>query len=119
MDSRNTLKNYNQNGFLVLKKVCSKNEINKILLELEIVKKLLNKTKDKKFFHKTKDGKINTIHNVQEFHKKNKIKYLINKKKLSLVVKSILGDGFKTRNIEFFLKPKKTGMASPFHQDNF
>ena len=26
---------------------------------------------------------------------------------------------FKMRNIEFFLKPQKTGMASPMHQDNF
>ena len=119
MNSRDTLKNYNLNGFVVLKKIFSKNEINKILLELEIIKKLLKKTKDKKFFHKTKDGKINTIHNVQEFYKKNRIKYLINKKKLSLVIKHILGDSFKVRNIEFFLKPKKTGMASPFHQDNF
>lgn len=119
MNSTNTLKKYNSNGFVVLKKVFSKNEIDKILLELEIIKKLLKKTKDKKFFHKTKDGKINTIHNVQEFYKKNKIEHLINKKKLLLTVKNILGDAFKIRNIEFFLKPKKTGMASPFHQDNF
>ena len=95
MNSRDTLKNYNLNGFVVLKKIFSKNEINKILLELEIIKKLLKKTKDKKFFHKTKDGKIN-------------------KKKLSLVIKHILGDSFKVRNIEFFLKPKKLGWLARF-----
>ena len=119
MDSKNALKNYNLKGFAVLKKVFSKNEINNILLELETIKRILKKNKDKKFFHKTKNGKINTIHNVQEFYKDNKIKHLIKKKKLLLIIKSILGNTFKVRNIEFFLKPKKTGMPSPFHQDNF
>ena len=68
---------------------------------------------------RTKDGKINTIHNVQEFYKENKIKNLIKKNKLSKCLKSILGNSYQIRNIEFFLKPKKTGMPSPFHQDNF
>ena len=119
MNTRNILDHYKTNGFVVLKKVFSKKEVSKILQELEITKSLVKKTKDKKFFHKTRDGKINTIHNVQEFYKKNDLKKIINKKKLSSVVKSILGKNPKIRNIEFFLKPKKTGMASPFHQDNF
>tara|TARA_B100000768_G_C11245155_1_gene361402 strand:- start:39 stop:785 length:747 start_codon:yes stop_codon:yes gene_type:complete len=114
-----SLKNYSLNGFVVLKNVFSHNDVKKILLDLDVTKELLKKTKDKKFFHKTKDDKINTIHNVQEFYKKNKIKSLVKKKELSLCIKNILGKSFKIRNIEFFLKPKKTGMPSPFHQDNF
>ena len=30
-----------------------------------------------------------------------------------------MGKNFKIRNIEFFLKPKKTGLPTPYHQDNF
>ena len=119
MVKKNALKNYKINGFVVLKKIFSKKEISKILLELEIIKNLLKTKKDKKFYHKTKNGKINTIHNVQEFYKDNKIESLIKKKKLLIMIKNILGKSFKVRNIEFFLKPKKTGMSSPFHQDNF
>ena len=40
------------------------------------------------------------------------------KKTLKNLVEKILKDNSVIRNIEF-LKPKKTGMASPFHQDNF
>ena len=119
MSYKNSIKNYNMNGFVVLKNVFSQKDIKKILQDLENTKQLLKKTKDRKFFHKTKDGKINTIHNVQEFYKENKIKNLIKKNKLSKCLKSILGNSYQIRNIEFFLKPKKTGMPSPFHQDNF
>lgn len=119
MEYKNLIKNYNSNGFMVIKNVFSQKDIKRILKDLEITKKLLKKTKDRKFFHETKDGKINTIHNVQEFYKSNKIKSLIKKEKLSICIKKILGKSFKIRNIEFFLKPKKTGMPSPFHQDNF
>mgnify|MGYP001215055265 CR=1 FL=1 len=119
MSYKNSIKNYNVNGFVVLKNVFSQKDIKKILQDLENTKQLLKKTKDRKFFHKTKDGKINTIHNVQEFYKENKIKNLIKKNKLSKCLKSILGNSYQIRNIEFFLKPKKTGMPSPFHQDNF
>ena len=119
MSYKNSIKNYNVNGFVVLKNVFSQKDIKKILQDLENTKQLLKKTKDRKFYHKTKDGKINTIHNVQEFYKENKIKNLIKKNKLSKCLKSILGNSYQIRNIEFFLKPKKTGMPSPFHQDNF
>ena len=31
----------------------------------------------------------------------------------------ILNGETKMRNVEYFLKPKKTGMPAPFHQDNY
>lgn len=119
MSHKNSVIDYYINGFVVIKKVFPEKDIKKILQDLEKTKKLVSKTKDKKFFHETKDGKINTIHNVQEFYKENKIRTLIKKQKLSKCLVGILGNLYKIRNIEFFLKPKKTGMASPFHQDNF
>ena len=40
-------------------------------------------------------------------------------KKLTSIIKHILGREIVARNFEFFLKPKKTGKPSPVHQDNF
>ena len=110
---------YEHKGFVVIKKVFSKFEIKKLLTELEEVKKKVIKTSNNKYFHKTSDGKFNTIHNIQVFHKKGKIIQISKKKKLRNIVEKLLGDKARVRNIEFFLKPKKTGLASPFHQDNY
>jgi len=118
MKSTYYLEQYKSKGFIKLKNIFSNNDVNKILSELEKVKSMLPEIKKKKLFHKTKDGKINTIHNIQEFYKKNKFEKIVSKKKLLSVIQTILGKKTKVRNIEFFLKPKKTGLPSPFHQDN-
>ena len=80
--------------------------------------KVQNK-KNNRFFHKTVDGKINTIHNIQKFYKRGYISKVLKNKKLISIIEKILRNKIRVRNIEFFLKPKKTGMPSPFHQDNF
>tara|TARA_Y100000389_G_scaffold202781_1_gene249182 strand:+ start:5210 stop:5956 length:747 start_codon:yes stop_codon:yes gene_type:complete len=119
MNSRIYLRKYEANGFVVLKKIFSQNDIKKIYLDLTKIKNILPKIKKKKIYHKTADGKINTIHNIQEFYKDNKIQKIVNKKKLKSILNNILDKNFKIRNIEFFLKPKKTGLPSPYHQDNY
>jgi len=111
--------NFSQKGFVVVKKIFNKNDINKVLTDLENVKNKVQKTKDNKNFHKTKDGKFNTIHNINIFHKKGDIINITKNPKLKKIVKYLIEDKVKLRNIEFFLKPKKSGMKSPFHQDNF
>jgi ectoine hydroxylase-related dioxygenase (phytanoyl-CoA dioxygenase family) len=88
------------------------NELEKIKIKAELTKK-------NQFFHKTVDGKFNTIHNIQIYHKKGCIYNLAKNNFLNKLIKKILNDTPIIRNIEFFLKPKKTGMPSPFHQDNF
>jgi phytanoyl-CoA hydroxylase len=110
---------YNKKGFTVIKGIFSKKEIVGLMKELEKVKIKAEKRKNNQFFHKTKDGKFNTIHNIQQFHKKGLIIDLSKKKFLKSLAQTILNDVPVVRNIEFFLKPKKTGMASPYHQDNF
>ena len=55
MSYKNSIKNYNVNGFVVLKNVFSQKDIKKILQDLENTTQLLKKTKDRKFFHKTKN----------------------------------------------------------------
>lgn len=119
MCSKNYLRKYETNGFVVLNKIFSKDDIKKIHIDLVKIKKFLPKIKNRKIYHKTSDNKINTIHNIQEFYKNNRIKKIVNKKKLTLILEDILGKNFKIRNIEFFLKPRKTGLPTPYHQDNF
>lgn len=112
-------KEYNNKGFAIVRGIFSKKEVSFLMNELEEVKEKVQKKKNKRYFHKTIDGKVNTIHNIQEFHKKGHINNLPNKKFLKYLVKNLLNNEPIVRNIEFFLKPKKTGMPSPFHQDNF
>ena len=111
--------NFNNQGFTILRNVISKSDVKKVLEELEIVKKLVIKQDNKKYFHKTKDGKFNTIHDIQNFYLKGYLVKLTKNKKLTNFVKKILSKNIKLRNLEFFLKPAKTGMQSPFHQDNY
>ena len=44
---------------------------------------------------------------------------IINKKKLIFILSNLLEGKIRMRNLEFFLKPKRSGLATPFHQDNF
>jgi hypothetical protein len=111
--------NYNKNGYIIIRKILKKNQIKTILSELDTIKLKAEKTKNNQFFHKTRDGKINTLHNIQKFYKKGKLIDIANKGAIKKILSCLLGDKVKIRNLEFFLKPKKTGMPSPFHQDNY
>ena len=86
MKSTYYLNQYNSKGFVKLENIFSNKDVDKILSELEKVKSMLHEIKKKKLFHKTKDGKINTIHNIQEFYRKNKFEKIANKKFLNNVL---------------------------------
>ena len=111
-------KEFNLNGFVILRKVFSKTEIDKILTEIEKIKLKSIKVKNP-HLHYTVDRKINTIHNINKYVKKGSIMNFSRKKEIINILNFILNEKIKVRNIEFFLKPKKTGMRSPFHQDNY
>ena len=111
--------NYNQNGFIIIRNLLKKKQIEKISSEIEIIKLKAEKTKNNLFFHKTKDGKINTLHRIQKFYKGGVLIDVINKSNIKKIVSYMLEDKVKIKNLEFFLKPKKTGLPSPFHQDNY
>ena len=118
MKKLNTIKKFEDFGFIVIKNVLNKYQINKLLDDLENVKKKVI-LKPNQYFHKTSDNKFNTIHNIQKFHKKGSIIDLAKNKKIQNICEALIGKKTKVRNIEFFLKPKKSGMPSPFHQDNY
>ncbi len=106
------------NGFIVLKKIFSENEISKLLKEIDKIKKKSIKINNP-HLHYTKDKKINTIHNINKYVKSGPILDFSKNKKILKIINYILKSKTRVRNIEFFLKPKKTGMKSPFHQDNY
>ena len=110
--------NFYTNGYTIVKNILSKKDTIELLNEIEIIKKKVSK-KNQQYFHKTKDGRFNTIHNIQHFVKRGKIIDLTKNKRLLSVVEKLLSEKCYMRNLEFFLKPKKTGLPSPFHQDNY
>ena len=110
---------YESNGFVILRNIVSKKIINKILNEIETIKIKVERIGNKKYFHKTTDGNFNSIHNVQKYIKKGEIFKLSKNLKLKKIVNNIIKKKTKIRNIEFFLKPAKHGLASPYHQDNY
>ncbi len=118
MEQNNYIKKIKQDGFVIIRNIVKREKIQKILSELPNIEKKASKLK-RKYYHKTNDGKGNTIHNINEFVKSGEIIKLSKDKKIIHLVQSILKDVPVLRNIEFFLKPKKNKMLTPFHQDNF
>jgi len=107
-----------KNGFTKVKKALSKKEIKKILDQIDSIKRESSRINNPNM-HFTIDGKLNTLHDINKFVKKGFIIKLSKDRKLVSLVENLLGEKSVVRNIEFFFKPKKTGMKSPVHQDNF
>ena len=107
-----------KNGFVLVKNLINKKEIDEIFFDLNNIKKKVQK-KNKQYYHLSPDGKFNSIHDINEFVKSGKIIDICKSAKLLRIVNSIFNEKCRLRNCEFFLKPKKTGMSAPFHQDNY
>ena len=110
-------KEFYRNGFIKIENIFKKKEVKKILNEVKKIKKSFLKIKNPNM-HFTKDKKFNTIHDINRFIKKGPILELSKDKRLTKVINTILEGKSKLRNLEFFLKPAKTGKAAPLHQDN-
>lgn len=111
-------KKFYQNGFVQVEKLFNKREIYQIMHDMDEIKNKFLSIKNKNM-HLTKDKKFNTIHDINKFIKKGKILSLSKDKRLIKIVQKIIGKKVTLRNLEFFLKPKKTGMKAPAHQDNY
>lgn len=109
--------NFDRDGYVKIKNLFSARKVNQIIFEVENIKKKFKKIYNPNI-HYTKDKKINTIHDIDKFVKSKTIENITKDKRLLRVLKGILKSETKVRNVEFFLKPKKTGMLSPPHQDN-
>jgi len=117
-DLERTRKKFKKDGFVILRRAFLKHEIKALINEIDRVKIKSIKIKNP-HLHYTKDKKINTIHNINKYINKGPIIQITKSKKVLKIINYILNSKGKVRNIEFFLKPKKTGLSSPFHQDNY
>ena len=110
--------NFFKNGFIIVRKMFSKTKIKTFVNELHNVKIKSTNAKNK-HIHFTYDNRVNSIHGINNYINSGTIADLAKNKKLLNIVSSILGSKPLIRNIELFLKPKKTGLRVPFHQDNY
>ena len=110
--------NFYNDGFVVVRNILSKASIRNIQKEIVKVKKISIKIKNP-HLHLTQDNKINTVHDINKYLKKGRIIQVSKDKKILNIIKNLLKANPKVRNIEFFSKPKKTGLKSPHHQDNY
>lgn len=114
------IRKYNKDGYLVIKNLLSVNEIKTFEHETKKISKILVSEFKRPYVNLTKDGKVNTAHNLNKLFPKSALSRIVTKKK---IIQNLLFKLFKEkpvlRNLEMFLKPPKTGMAAPWHQDNF
>lgn len=119
----NLKKNYDKNGWVIVKSIFTKKEVNEINKKIDI---FLNKSV-KKYYGKNinfADDKKSSkdIKNINSFHKLADSAYIKEKsksKKIRLIVKKLLNSREKFIASELFAKPAKKGLPSPIHQDNF
>lgn len=106
---------YDANGFCLVEKVIDKKTINSIDKEL---KKILNKKhKIRKRDYNLINKKINSMHGLTRYS--NFFDKLSKNKKILDVCRNLLNKIPKFRQSEYFAKPKKIGLESPYHQDNY
>lgn len=117
MKNKKILKSrYNNDGFAIIRKLISPNEIKSIKIDLskhiEKQKKIL-KGRDINF---TKDGSVNSIHMMDNWKWTKKIQ---NDPKLKNLAEFFLDEKPVNYGAELFAKPAKTGRYVPAHQDNY
>jgi len=117
MKNKKILKSrYSNDGFAIIRKLISPNEIKSIKIDLskhiEKQKKIL-KGRDINF---TKDGSVNSIHMMDNWKWTKKIQ---NDPKLKNLAEFFLDEKPVNYGAELFAKPAKTGRYVPAHQDNY
>ena len=102
-----------------IKSLFSNKELKVFENEIEKITEKLKKKFTRPFINLTKDGKLNTAHNLDQIFPRSNLMKIPKKKSLKNIIKEIFNEDFDIRNLEIFAKPSKTGMAAPYHQDNY
>ena len=109
-------KRYDRNGYVVIRNIFNKTDINKAGEDLEkFFKKSVLDLKGRNI-NKTKNNIINSVHFMNNWKWSKKLK---KNKILSQLAKVLLNDSLKDFGSELFAKPANVGLASPMHQDNY
>ena len=116
-------KNYNENGWVLHKKIFTKKEINDINNKIDIfLKKNYQKYSGKTINFAGKNKKSRNIKNINSFHQLSDSAYIRKKskdKKIRTITRYLLNSKEKFMASELFAKPAQKGLPSPIHQDNF
>tara|TARA_B100000965_G_scaffold21896_1_gene16477 strand:- start:6443 stop:7192 length:750 start_codon:yes stop_codon:yes gene_type:complete len=119
MEADKTIKKFNKDGYVVLKSVFSSRKIQEYLEEINKLSKKLINSYQSPFVNLTKDEKVNTGHNLNIIFPNSSLMKISKNKTISNILKKLFNEKTVVRNLEIFLKPPKTGMKAPFHQDNY
>lgn len=113
------INNFNLSGFVVIRRLINLQEIKKCEIEVNRISKILINKYKPPYVNFTKDHRLNTAHNLNKIFPRS---YLMKIGKINLlkkILKGLFNEKHIIRNLEIFAKPAKTGLAAPFHQDNF
>jgi phytanoyl-CoA hydroxylase len=112
-----SLDNYNNNGFCIIRNFFKIKEINSINNELKKIERNISNFKIRKRDINLSNGIINSMHGLTKYSRffKN-----ISKNKNLIQACSVAMKKYPVfREAEFFAKPAKVGLPSPYHQDNY
>lgn len=106
----NHINEINSEGFVIIDKVYSENEIEKIISEIEKVTQIEN---DNSTFRKSQD-----LFAIRQFHKEipETLKYIFNKN-LKEIIKTNFGENYFITKSIYFDKPEKSNWFVSYHQD--
>lgn len=109
--------NYLKNGFCIVRNFLDTKDLNLIKSEINKITRNLNNTKVRKRDLNIVAGKINSMHGLTRYN--NFFSRFSKNKKVKGLCEILLNSKVKFRETEYFAKPAKVGMPSPFHQDNY
>tara|TARA_Y200000002_G_scaffold374844_1_gene376208 strand:- start:367 stop:1116 length:750 start_codon:yes stop_codon:yes gene_type:complete len=108
-------KDFQKNGFCIIKNLFNRSEIRKISNEINIyIKSNLKKFKPNEI--NFVNNKPNSVHN---FNNSKYLTALSSHRSIMIIAEHILQSKVKLKAMEYFAKPRKIGLPSPAHQDNF
>lgn len=112
--SSEDFKRYKNDGVIKIRNVFSNKDISTLKQKINTyIKKNLPKLKGKEI--NLIKNKINSVHIFRDQY----FKKFSNQKKILNLGSFFLKSNPKIRHYEYFAKPKRVGLASPMHQDNF
>ena len=116
---KKSITDFKKNGYTVFKSLLTKNEILKAKKEVQKISKIIKKKYKPPYVYLTKDSKIDTVHGLHKFFPKSILLKFAKKKIVKSFYKTLYKDNSKIWKLQIFAKPKNTGLAAPFHQDNY
>ena len=119
--SHNYVKEYQNKGFVVIKNLVSKSEAKALEKKtLSFLKKTIKKYKGRDINFASKKRSLNKLHSFHRLHDSSEIVKFSKNNKISTIAKTLIKTKkLELRASEFFAKPKKVGLNTPPHQDNY